>query len=110
MKPATLKALKGSIRKWERIVAGTGADNGWENCPLCKLHLDKDCNGCPVKAATGKACCWDTPYSDDWAKSVRRGRSCWGFANTLARKAAARKELAFLKRLLPKPTKRKVVS
>jgi hypothetical protein len=33
----TLAALKGSIRKWENIAAGTGVDKGVFNCPLCKL-------------------------------------------------------------------------
>jgi len=38
----TLKALKGSIKKWERIVEGTGVDEGADNCPLCEIkHVDK---------------------------------------------------------------------
>ena len=63
MNRKTLTALKGSIKKWEKIVAGTGSDNGYQNCPLCALFvLDR-------------------------------------------RDPFARKELAFLKSLLPKARK-----
>ena len=31
MKPRILTALKGSIKKWEKIVKGTGKDDGGEN-------------------------------------------------------------------------------
>jgi len=36
-----LEALKGSIKKWERIVEGTGVDEGADNCPLCELFWHK---------------------------------------------------------------------
>lgn len=39
MNSRTLKALKGSIRKWERICNGTGEDRGPRNCPLCELFF-----------------------------------------------------------------------
>ena len=36
--PKTLRALKGSITKWNKIVKSTKAeDKGTANCPLCKL-------------------------------------------------------------------------
>src|SRR5947209_6256825 len=52
MEAATLQALKGSIAKWEKIVAGTGADGGRADCPLCSLFYEYDCAGCPVAAST----------------------------------------------------------
>lgn len=70
MDAKTLEALRGSIRKWERIVEGTGDDEGPDNCPLCLLfygHRDDFrpiCDGCPVKDASGKKGCSNTPYDD----------------------------------------------
>ena len=56
MDTKTLTALKGSIAKWEAIVAGTGEDRGTENCPLCAAfyHHPKHCEGCPVERSTGQ--------------------------------------------------------
>jgi hypothetical protein len=97
MSPETLEALKGSIEKWEKIVAGTGADYGPNNCPLCKMFRksrgewwDMTCDGCPVKAHTGKDGCEDTPY-DSFEGSYKDDEE-----------AAARAELEFLRSLLPK--------
>jgi len=47
MDAKTLKALKGSIKKWEKIIAGTGVDKGGDNCPLCKA-CGWNCRDCPV--------------------------------------------------------------
>lgn len=63
MSPIAEKALRGSIRKWTKIVNGTGVDNGSENCPLCKEFLDDSCHGCPVRRLTGKPGCNGTPYN-----------------------------------------------
>ena len=61
----TLTALRGSIAKWEAIVAGTGEDLGYKNCPLCAEFWDDGvCSGCPVSDATGEAGCAGTPYDD----------------------------------------------
>jgi hypothetical protein len=65
----TLEALKGSIKKHENILAGTGIDKGPNNCPLCKLFWKYDCEGCPVFAKTGETCCEGTPYSD-WQEHI----------------------------------------
>lgn len=69
MTPETLAALQGSIVKWENIVAGTGADEGSGNCPLCQLYAATEeidsrkwCTGCPVKDKTGEPSCNGTPY------------------------------------------------
>jgi len=71
MDKRTLAALKGSIKKWEGIVAGTAVDAGWRNCPLCtEFHKYDSCDGCPVKAATGADMCDGSPY-EDWVEATR---------------------------------------
>ena len=98
MNEQTLKALKGSIKKWERIVAGTGVDKGIDNCPLCKIFWsDEQCGPCPVKEKTGENFCRNSPYKD-WAfEAPGTGTK----AETEKQKAAALAELKFLKSLLP---------
>jgi hypothetical protein len=71
MNADTLVALKGSIAKWEAIVAGTGHDDGCENCPLCGMFANgyreddlPGCTGCPVAEAAGTSCCNNTPYDN----------------------------------------------
>ena len=92
MNSETLEALKGSIGKWEAIVAGTGFDNGVDNCPLCGLFnndetndSETDCDGCPVAEKSGHKYCGGTPYT----QFLR-----WGIK-------AAQEELDFLRSLLP---------
>ncbi len=61
----TEDALDGSIAKWEAIVAGTGVDDGWTNCPLCEEFFMNDCRDCPVMERTGKNSCHGSPY-EQW--------------------------------------------
>lgn len=53
MDARTLKALHGSIKKWEAIAKGTGTDKSGENCPLCQEFAYPSgkpfCHDCPVK-------------------------------------------------------------
>lgn len=93
MDAKTLIALRGSIAKWEGIVQGTVKDEGPDNCPLCLLFYNDDCEGCPVSEATGETCCDDSPYPIYWgiANGQRDGDPV----------AAAQAELDFLKSLLP---------
>lgn len=119
MDPATLEALKGSIRKWEKIVDGTGKDAGSTNCPLCLLfnkeqtntpyEVDEDdnsidgCEGCPVRAASGRDWCYGTPYKAYVDTGFARYRET---AEQAAQRAASRAnhaqaELDFLRSLLP---------
>lgn len=71
MDARTLKALKGSIKKWEGIVAGTEVDRANHNCPLCQQFWDDGrCTKCPVRKATGVPVCEDTPYQD-WLEAIR---------------------------------------
>ena len=99
MNKKTLKALKGSIKKWESISRGTGSDKGSDNCPLCDIYLNQNfcCAGCPVMASTGQEWCKGSPYETQWIDlSDRDGR-----ARSKRAKLAARAELKFLKSLLP---------
>lgn len=73
MEPETLEALKGSIKKWEAIVAGPepSHDIGPNACPLCakfnwvvNLDVPQGCRGCPVQESTGNYGCIGTPYQD----------------------------------------------
>lgn len=100
MNPQTLEALKGSIAKWEAIVLGQGVDRGPDNCPLCKQFRKikerfVSCAGCPVAQRTGLNGCKGTPY-EDYERASIQGSS----PKRLTERA--RKELAFLKSLLPK--------
>lgn len=100
MNKKTLTALRGSIAKWERILAGDEGDSGSDNCPLCHLFLSySECRGCPVAARTGKSLCMDTPY-DAWL-ALDTTIDSPTFAETDEQKVAAQAELDFLKSLLP---------
>jgi len=70
MNKETLKALKKSIEKWEKIVKREGEDRGLRNKALCRLFLMKGCKGCPVYSRTGKISCEGTPYIE-WIKHHR---------------------------------------
>lgn len=110
MDPKTLEALRGSIRKWENIVAGTGEDLGGKNCPLCKMFAfdaEVPCLGCPVNEATGEAHCGNPEYAayDDYRWEIGPDNLDTGDPTPeeqaeLTRLAQA--ELDFLKSLLPK--------
>jgi len=105
MKVKTLKALKGSIVKWEKIVAGTGTDDGCSNCPLCVLFHDSSdegimCEGCPVRGRTGRDGCSDTPY-DDWYDTKLAMEDVESNGLTHKQTRIAQAELDFLKSLLP---------
>lgn len=98
MDQRALDALKGSIAKWEAIVAGTGADEGIRNCPLCTQYWHNGCVGCPVSELTGYESCDKTPYEawsddEDWFSGIK--------ADTPERVGRAKMMLNFLKGLLP---------
>lgn len=103
MKAKTLKALRGSIAKWESIVEGTGIDIGAGNCPLCRLfHFGfggkknpVKCGGCPVREATGQHGCLGSPYDVIEDIEDQYGTGSEEYAK------AAKAELDFLKGLLP---------
>ena len=91
----TLEALKGSIRKWEGIVAGTIQDKGPTNCPLCYKFIFQECVGCPVRKATKQTHCQGTPYVE-----YKVAEDDYGGDSDDAKEAAQR-ELDFLKSLIP---------
>lgn len=96
----TEKALKKSIVKWQKIhdKIKAGKDYDWPdrlNCPLCRLFNDEQgagyseircCNGCPIRIATGRRFCNETPYAN--------------FAGDLASAKNAAREVKFLQKLL----------
>lgn len=104
MKRETLKALEGSIKKWEKIVDGSGGDEGTENCPLCKLYytpLSSDCAPCPVSKRVKTSCCEETPYVK-WNNYAEDRRQPFPFyVTTVKALSLALDELYFLKSLLP---------
>jgi hypothetical protein len=105
---AVLKALKGSIRKWERIVAGDGGDEGAANCPLCRefrFGVEFDCVGCPVMAETGLPYCSGTPYTDWMRYHDGLGRMVPLDAVSREEISLAEAELDFLRSLLPQKRK-----
>jgi hypothetical protein len=60
-----LKALEGSIMKWDAVCRGHGIDHGATNCPLCVYHDylgAGNCNTCVVQISTGIAGCQCSPY------------------------------------------------
>lgn len=106
MNAKTLKALKGSIKKWKAIVAGTGEERGTENCPLCWLFnsgQDTVCKGCPVYKVTESCFCLDSPF-DDWTRHQWDKHHIYNVAKVRCKtcKDLAQAELDFLKSLLPK--------
>lgn len=102
MEPKTLKALKASIKKWERNVKVRKPENaktGPFDCSLCLKFFEKGCHGCPVSIKTGEICCYDTPY---W--NARRALNEWlTYPEYFKHKwqTAAQAEVDFLKSLLP---------
>lgn len=110
MKAETLKALQGSIQKWQDIVDGTGVDNGRMNCPLCALRKSEDCGECPVNKY-----CRDTPF-EEWSshqKNIHSSRYPYKVVpDCPGCKRLAKAEVEYLKSLLPvekeKMTMRKI--
>jgi hypothetical protein len=100
----TLKALKGSIEKWERIVDGTGKDYGTKNCPLCEMFdTVVGCHPCPVGSCYGNP----NSYYPEWKEHQMRKHNKPQFSYPLevecsTCKRIAKAELRFLKSLLPK--------
>ena len=116
MNKATLLALKGSIKKWEDIVAGTKQDLGDENCPLCKRFLvsknKETCEGCPVREKTGQSLCGGSPY-EAWHREQARledraDQYRERYADTPELQKLARAELKFLRSLMPKADGKKL--
>lgn len=95
MKKTTLRALQGSIEKWQDIVDGWDRDFGADNCPLCQLFLETNriprCHGCPVRKKTKKSLCFGSPYINYQHAETKEEAQYYAEA-----------ELTFLQSLLPK--------
>ena len=111
-----LKALKGSIKKWEDISSGTGVDKAAGNCPLCQLcgEFEEGCYNCLVYIKVDRIHCEATPYIE-WRNHVAehlfsKEEDHFNSDGTYSHDykvyceecaALADKELEFLKSLLP---------
>ena len=115
MNAKTLKALKGSIKKWEKILDGKAIDEGRGNCPLCQLFWNeiRPCNTpdnkerCPVKIRSGRVGCNRTPYSTWTQHQLNVHGVYWTDKRIKCDKCKpiVKKELDFLKSLLPEDSK-----
>ena len=93
-----VKALKGSVRKWQRIINDTGVDLGTDNCPCCKLYYKYNCRGCPIRIVTGQRQCNSTPYDRILGTWELLGKDFSSYSEL--QKQAAKDELYFLKAIL----------
>ena len=93
--------LQDSIAHWERLATGSrrpGERPGADGCALCARWLRYDCDSgddrCPIYQATGRRVCKRTPYT----AATRAWESHGDYSSEF--RAAALKELAFLRDLL----------
>lgn len=96
MNAKTLKALKASIRHWERMKKKRDSlkeSPKSSHCPLCQITDPYSCEGCPVYEKTRSENCLDTPW-------VTANKVFYHGTNKEWR-IAAQKEIDFLKSLLP---------
>ncbi len=114
MKKDTLKALRSSIKKWEKIANGTGEDDGSGNCELCKRFEAGTCEFdeeiCPVREAVESGGCRKTPFVT-WQNHQEKAHGITDFPHRVQENCKrcveiARKEVNFLKSLLPVERKR----
>ncbi len=107
----TLKALGGSIEKWEKIVDGSEVDRLNANCPLCALFINHTCRGCPVRDKSKDSGCRNTPYQA-WAKHQNNTHDRYSNRKVLCStcESLAKTELEFLKTLLPEEVKFKILN
>jgi hypothetical protein len=109
MPTKTLKALKASIRHWERMRKDPSSEKPTaDNCSLCmlfnsyKTEGELRCVGCPVSEFANAELCLNTPFQSAhdayaYARELRDSK-----APLAAWRKAAAAEIKFLKSLLPK--------
>lgn len=101
-----IKALKGSVRKWEQICDEEIPDEGWSNCPCCQLFNSGDCKTssgatCPIAIYSGaKDNCGKTPYRAWYISLDRSPPGMYGWLVPGINDRHAKAELEFLKRCL----------
>lgn len=106
-----IKAIKGSIAKWDLIAHGVIADRKSTNCPLCKEFY---CYECPVYSKTKREQCSNTPYEHiyltpykllpRWVAEMKELKELYLISDTLD---AIEGEVEFLISLLPCEDKQK---
>lgn len=112
MTPKTLKALKGSIKKWNKVILGA-PEAGTDDCPLCQIFNNDPvmrgvapCKGCPVREKTGLPFCGGTSYREWYLTSAKQKYKNGSYKNIISQngegRKAALKMYNFLAQLLPK--------
>lgn len=99
------QALKGSIAKWELIIATIKEnkrgvyDGAAETCALCHKYCLSDpayrCHGCPIYEKTGKSDCIGTPrdkyvQSHGWKSALKAAEAEVAFLQELLKEAHAK--------------------
>jgi hypothetical protein len=101
MDKRTANALEASIAHWERNVAietPKGISLGSAACALC-TEFRPSCDGCPVKDETGEKDCIGSPYEAAADLFCSWKEYPGGAGRFAAWRAAAQRELDFLKSL-----------
>jgi hypothetical protein len=90
-----VKALEGSIEKWQGVFDGKLSDEKGSNCPLCLLN--KCCYDCIlVTHGWSRLQCQNTPYIA-WHDHITDDGILGRRANTPERQELAMKELEYLR-------------
>lgn len=77
-----MKALDGSIEKWDKISKGKLVDEGVYNCPLCTLHTGpgQGCSDCIVCKETKRAGCIGISYPI-WKEHIEKEHKPYTYGN-----------------------------
>ena len=70
----TAAALEDSIQQWDENARAEKPEDAvidFDDCALCDLFWDDDCDGCPVKNRTGDVMCHGSPYDEASAAFIR---------------------------------------
>lgn len=94
------RALFKSIQHWKRIAKGKAYSDGTKTCALCSEFYDDDCRKCPIAEKTGEKYCESTPFVkfERFAYTDEKGLR-WVLDKTSPARAAAEKEIKFLKNI-----------
>lgn len=60
-------AIKHSTTKWVEISHDIKHDAGSDDCELCNLFRDDECDECPIANTANETTCYGTPY-EEWCK------------------------------------------
>ena len=105
MTEKALTALQSSIEHWEHLSSGDRFANEEPTakfCALCKAFSQNHCNGCPVKIRTKQRFCDGSPFEDAMYAGINNaGEYRKKKLDSPKFKEAAKKELDFLRSLLP---------